>query len=184
MLPASLVRPLRRRFGASGRVGPADGSPRDGTEIAQQTRAPAPGVARARDGFVLLIVDDDPLMTDLLPRRLRKVLRADVSIHTATSAEQASDMIVALQPDAVITDFNLRQLRNGIDVLREAERHAPRAVRILFSGHAAREIAGLSQAPIHAYVEKPMRLDELITPVLDAIREATGTDLRGGSQGA
>lgn len=129
----------------------------------------------------MLIVDDDPLMTDMLPRRLRRVIRADVEIRTATSVEEAADIIRSVRPDAVLSDYNLRQERTGIDVLREAEQHAPEAARILFSGHAAREIAGLQDAAIHAYVEKPMKLDELITPVLDAIARATGDDLRGGA---
>lgn len=134
--------------------------------------------------FVLLIVDDDPLMTDMLPRRLRKVLRDNVEIKTARTAEEAKGLIRELRPDAVLSDYNLRQVETGLDVLREAEAQAPDAARILFSGHARREIDGLDGASIHAYLEKPMKLDELIPPVLDAIHAATGEDLRGGAMRA
>lgn len=131
--------------------------------------------------FLLLIVDDDPLMTEMLPRRLRRVLDASVDIRTAATPEEARELIRALRPDAVLSDYNLRQIETGLDVLRDAERSVPDATRILFSGHSRNEIAGLDTAPIHAYVEKPMRLDELISPILDVIERETGRDLRGGA---
>lgn len=144
----------------------------------QDARAPARAAA-PHAPFRMLIVDDDPLMTDMLPRRLRRVLRDNVDIRTAATPDEAADIIRELQPDAILSDYNLRQMRTGLDVLREAEQHAPNAARILFSGHAAREIDGLQDASVHAYIEKPMRLDELVTPVLEAIERATGQDLRG-----
>lgn len=134
-----------------------------------------------RTGFILLIVDDDPLMTEMLPRRLRRVLLPDVDIRTAATPDEARDLIHSLHPDAVLSDYNLRQIQTGLDVLREAEEAVPHAARILFSGHARNEIAGLDGAAIHAYVEKPMRLDELISPILDVIERETGRDLRGGA---
>lgn len=133
-----------------------------------------------RPSVLMLIVDDDPLMTDMLPRRLRRAIREDIDIRTATTVEEAAEIIRTLRPDVVLSDYNLRQELNGLDVLRVAEEHVPSAVRILFSGHSAREIGALNDAAIHAYVEKPMKLDELIAPVLDAIARATGDDLREG----
>lgn len=171
-------RPRRRILASPGTPEPLRG---DAEPPAHSSREQGRGSAGARAGFVLLIVDDDPLMTDMLPRRMRKVLRADVEIRTAASADEAMDIIRAIQPDVVLCDYNLRQLRTGLDVLREAETSAPRAARILFSGHAPGEIIGLAGASIHAYLEKPMQLDELIPPVLEAIRRATGQDLRGGA---
>lgn len=180
---ATLVLPIAPRERARRIFARGAGDPTAGRESAQarpekaSAGGPLPG---ERTAFVMLIVDDDPLMTDMLPRRLRRVIRNDVDIRTATTVEEAADLIRTLRPDAVLSDYNLRQDKNGIDVLRVAEQHAPNAARILFSGHSMREIRGLADAAIHAYVEKPMKLDELITPVLDAIARATGDDLRGG----
>lgn len=185
---ATLVLPISRRERASRMFGRGPAEPDGGAQRpdARPSTATAGGgpMAGERGGFVMLIVDDDPLMTDMLPRRLRRVIRSDVDIRTATTVEQAADIIRTARPNAVLSDYNLRQDKNGIDVLRVAEEHAPEAARILFSGHSAREIRGLNDAAIHAYLEKPMKLDELIVPVLDAIARATGDDLRGGAQRA
>ncbi|HET6405549.1 MAG TPA: response regulator [Candidatus Thermoplasmatota archaeon] len=182
---SSLVLPLvrsrrrrRLRFRARGH-GHDEPARRDERAQATAARPSAGSAPGGREPFVVLIVDDDPLMTDMLPRRLRRVVRPGVDIHTATTPHEASELIRALQPDAVLSDYNLRQAQNGLDILRLAQEDAPNAARILFSGHAAGEIKGLREAPIHAYLEKPMRLDELIPPVLDAIQRATGEDLRG-----
>jgi CheY-like chemotaxis protein len=166
--------PGKPRPGGGDRANP-DGDPR------QAIRAGGARNDVSRDGFLLLIVDDDPLMTDMLPRRMRKMLRADVEIRTAATAEEAFDLIRTLRPDVVLSDYNLRQAHTGLDVLRETYLHAPNAARILFSGHAKREIIGIADGDFDAYVEKPMRLDDLIPPVLDAIERATGEDLRGGA---
>lgn len=179
---AQLILPLarpqkRRRLTARGHEEPPRARQPAGEAAAVGGQAGGSPAGRA---FVVLIVDDDPLMTDMLPRRLRRVVRPDVEIRTAATPDEARQMILDGAPDAIISDYNLRHVQNGLDVLREAERVAPHAARILFSGHAAREIRGLGDAPIHAYLEKPMRLDELIAPVLDAIQQATGKDLRGG----
>lgn len=141
-------------------------------------------VAGRGRSFTLLIVDDDPLMTDMLPRRLKRFVRDGVEIQCARTVVEAKEMIRALRPDAVLSDYNLREIETGLDVLREALATTPQAARILFSGHTAHEIDGLGEAPIHAYLEKPMKLDELIPPMLAAIEEATGEDLRGGPAGA
>lgn len=178
VLPLAPRERARRLFAR----GPADPNRPAGVSGGRTGKVPAGApLTGERAGFVMLIVDDDPLMTDMLPRRLRRVIRSDVDIRTATTVEEASEIIRSVRPDAVLSDYNLRQDKNGIDVLRVAEEVAPKAARILFSGHSAREIRGLPDATIHAYVEKPMKLDELITPVLDAIARATGDDLRGGA---
>lgn len=125
------------------------------------------------------MVDDDRLMTDLLPKKLARAMRADVRILTAANAEEAQRLIERERPHAVVSDYNLREDQTGLDVLRHAETHAPGCARILFSGHTRGEIGrSLDEAPIDGYLEKPMRLDELVPPLLDLLRASTGVDLR------
>lgn len=150
-----------------------------GVPAARETSRVAPADS-TRASFVLLLVDDDALMIEMLPRRLRRALRTDVEILTAATHEEAVGLMRSSPPDVVLSDYNLREQRTGLDVLGDAKTLAPRAVRILFSGHAPHEIAALGEAPIHAFLEKPMRLDELIDPLLDVIHRECGIDLRRG----
>jgi DNA-binding NtrC family response regulator len=133
----------------------------------------------------LLIVDDDPLMTDLLPRKLQRAMASGVRILTASNSTDAAQIIASQRPHVILSDFNLRETKTGLDVLAEAARAAPESARILFSGHTISEIGRpLRDADIHGYLEKPMRLDELVRPLLEAIRNATGLDLsREGGDG-
>jgi DNA-binding NtrC family response regulator len=125
----------------------------------------------------ILIVDDDPLMTDMLPRRIRAGLHA--TVLTASTPEEGLAMADAHHPEVVLSDYNLRAAMTGLDLLAEIERRQPDAVRILFSGHARHEIgARLDEVAIDGFLEKPMRLDELIAPLATIIQSTLGLDVR------
>lgn len=136
-------------------------------------------VGRAGEEFRLLIVDDDRLMTELLPRKIQKASRAGVTIVTAKDPAEALRLLDQVRPHAVLSDFNLRARQDGIDVLAETARRSPRTARILFSAHARDEIGPrVSESAVQAYVEKPLRLDELVPKILDLVESLTGSDLR------
>lgn len=169
----------------AGKAGPPPPPPpRDVGAPERREATPVSYASGDADELRLLIVDDDPLMTDLLPRKLQRAMSPRVRILTASNPGEASQIIESMRPDIVLSDFNLRDDRNGIDVLEEAASRAPQCARILFSGHTRREIgAALATAAIHAYVEKPMRLDDLVAALLSTVRDTTGIDLArpGGS---
>lgn len=154
-------------------------SPEEPVPGAAETEARAPATRAEVAGEIrLLIVDDDPLMTEFLPRRLARAMLTNVRILTATTAAGADAIIEREQPHVILSDYDLRDVRTGIEVLRSAARLAPRSARILFSGHSRREIgASLEAAGVDAYIEKPMRLDDLIPQLLASIRATTGMDL-------
>ncbi|GEM_PF-6048352 len=134
-------------------------------------------MAQEGDGVRILIVDDDPLMTDMLPRRIRAGLRAEVV--TASTPEEGLAVAERVHPEVVLSDYNLRASMTGLDLLEEIERRLPGAVRILFSGHARHEIGPrLDEADLHGFLEKPMRLDEMIAPLASIIQGALGVDFR------
>lgn len=166
------------RFRASGRDEEGARAPAP-PERAPDTTAPR-GAAPIELGRapVVLIVDDDPLMTQMLPRRLARLLSSAPRVLTASTPEEGIRLMSELQPDVILCDYNLRAVMTGLDVLAAAQVRAPHATRILFSGHTRREIGvRLDDAPIHGYVEKPMRLDDLVGPIVDLVREASGLDL-------
>lgn len=142
------------------------------------TRQAAPGAGSAQGAPILriLVVDDDPLMTDLLPRKIaRTLLSPRAHILTARTPEEGIRLALEERPDVVLSDFNLRSSRDGLDVLEAVHRVHPTAVRILFSAHTRHEVGPrLEAADIHGFVEKTMRLDEMIDPLFDVIRAATG----------
>ena len=135
------------------------------------------GAADGEEQLRILIVDDDPLMTDMLPRRIRGALR--LRVFTASTPEEGLRVADAESPEVVLSDYNLRASMTGIELLAEIERRHPEAVRILFSGHARHEIGkGLDGAALHGFLEKPLRLDELIQPLAAIIQETLGVDPR------
>lgn len=137
---------------------------------------------RVSGEFRILIVDDDRLMTDFLPRRLMRALAGtSVRILTANNPEDGMRMAAAERPHVVLCDFNLRTNLTGLDVLGEVARASPSTVRILFSGHTREEIgADLGTSPIHAFIEKPMRIDDMIPDILAILRGQAGLDPGGG----
>jgi DNA-binding NtrC family response regulator len=135
------------------------------------------GAPGGEEDLRILIVDDDPLMTDMLPRRIRGALR--VQVFTASTPEEGLRVADAESPEIVLSDYNLRASMTGLDLLAEIERRHPDAIRILFSGHARHEIGkSLDDAPLHGFLEKPLRLDELIAPLAAIIQETLGVDPR------
>lgn len=152
-----------------------------------QADAQPVGRSQAATGVLrILVVDDDPLMTDLLPRKLgRSILSPRTQILTARTPEEGIRLAVEERPDVVISDFNLRASRDGLDVLDAVRRLHPDAIRILFSAHTRVEIGTrIDRAEIHGFIEKTMRLDEMMGPLFDLIEQRTGRVIeRAGSRG-
>ncbi|HEX2021905.1 MAG TPA: response regulator [Candidatus Thermoplasmatota archaeon] len=121
----------------------------------------------------ILIVDDDELMTELLPRKLRSAVLPAPRILTARTPEEGIRVAEDECPSVVLSDYNLRATMNGLDVLAAVGRSCPDAVRILFSGHARHEIGPrLEGAGLDGFLEKPLRLDELIPPFLEILNRS------------
>ncbi|MHB8585020.1 MAG: response regulator [Thermoplasmatota archaeon] len=128
----------------------------------------------------ILIIDDDDLMTQLFPRRLEKALPPlNVAIETAGSPTEGIELLRSKRYDVILCDYNLRAERTGLDVLEEARQLAADSVLILFSGHNASEIPGLKDRELDGFVEKPLRLDDMLPPLV-AILEARGKLAAGG----
>lgn len=124
--------------------------------------------------LTILLVDDDPLMLRMLAPRLQRLeVRPPVSrVITAQSPQKALQELdgVPEGPLAVLSDFNLKADINGLQLLAEIGRRRPDAVRVLFSGYSHEQIGDVSGGgAAHAFLEKPMRIDELLPPLTDTI---------------
>jgi DNA-binding NtrC family response regulator len=150
---------------------PPRSGPRRGSSAAQPQQAAPPEV--------LVVVDDDEFMLDMLPRRLRRFFpESDATKILIASTPEEALRLTRENADArlvIVSDFDLRATMTGIDVLREAERIAPRSTRILFSGHTPNEVGPTDGRIVHAFLEKPLRLDDLLPALLAAIAQGAPT---------
>lgn len=155
-------------------VSASNGSPTSDGGRSRERSTPAEATLPAGDAQsdppTMLIVDDDPLMTDLLPRKLKRTL-AGCRILTATTPDDGIRLAREARPAVVLSDYNLRAALTGLDVLDEVARIDPAIIRILFTGHARHEIGPrLDRSDLHGFIEKPLRLDEMMQPLLDILR--------------
>lgn len=121
--------------------------------------------------LTIVLVDDDPMMHRMLVPRLRELAfdPGVAEVMSAMTPEDALDIVegLARMPLAVLTDFNLKASMTGLDLLRRVKAERPDALRVLFSGYSQVEIGDVSgDGAAHAFFEKPMRIDDLVRPIL------------------
>lgn len=110
----------------------------------------------------LLLVDDDDTM-HLVCRRAFAGAQPTPEILTATSGEEALDLIQREAVDVVLSDFRMGVV-TGTDVLAAALAKDAAIVRILMSGFGDPTMiaAARERARIHDFIEKPILTRELI----------------------
>ncbi|MCA9506773.1 MAG: response regulator, partial [Myxococcales bacterium] len=84
----------------------------------------------------VLLVDDEPNVLKSLNRLLR---RRGYVVHMCTCPEQALKLLEQLDPKVIVSDYRMPQM-NGVEFLHRARQLRPRAMRILLSGQADREV--------------------------------------------
>jgi DNA-binding NtrC family response regulator len=111
----------------------------------------------------ILIVDDEVQVASALRRLFR---REGFSVEVAFNGEEALQKLATFDPDLVISDFRMKGM-NGAELLERVLREAPRAVRILLSGHAdlwSSSPTSAAQAVSH-FISKPWDDDHLVSRV-------------------
>jgi len=112
----------------------------------------------------VLVVDDEPTITDVVSRYLE---RAGYATHTAADGQAALKLAAAEHPDLVVLDLMLPGL-DGLEVMRCLHEREPVSVILLTAkGDPADRIAGLRQGA-DDYVVKPFLPAELVARV-DAV---------------
>lgn len=121
----------------------------------------------AARGLRILVVDDDRFMLDMLPMWIEQAFPHHIpSVLTARSPREVLEVLDRECPDVVISDYDLRDVVNGVRLLETVGERCPRSVRILYSGHAREEIEHeLARQTFHGFLEKPMRIQELMPPL-------------------
>jgi DNA-binding response OmpR family regulator len=123
-------------------------------------------------GQHVLVVDDDPTVSDVVRRYLE---RADLEVTLASDGPSALALIEARRPDLVVLDLMLPGL-SGLDVakrLRERDPDLP-IVMLTALGEESDRVLGLSLGA-DDYVTKPFSPRELALRVQSVLRRATRT---------
>jgi two-component system, OmpR family, response regulator ResD len=122
------------------------------------------GVAARGTRGSVLVVDDEPVITDVVSRYLE---RAGYATRVAADGLEAIRIAGDEEPDLVVLDLLLPGL-DGLEVMRELQERQPtRVIMLTAKGEASDRIAGL-QRGADDYVVKPFSPAELVARV-DAV---------------
>jgi response regulator RpfG family c-di-GMP phosphodiesterase len=118
--------------------------------------------------YKLLIVDDE--MPNL--RLLKRLFRQDYHCLTASSGEEAIEMLSQHDVAILITDQRMPQM-SGIELLKRTAEMRPHMARILLTGYTDVEalVEAINCGLVHTYITKPWNNDDLKLKVSRALEE-------------
>lgn len=111
-----------------------------------------PHAGACSNGFTLLFVDDEPDIVDSLRRSFRKAY----TVLTATSGDEALEVLKTRNIDLIISDQRMPGM-TGDAMLAKAKELQPDAIRILLTGYSDLEslVKCVNEAGIYKYITKP-----------------------------
>jgi DNA-binding response OmpR family regulator len=122
----------------------------------------------------VLVVDDEPMVRDVLARYLQK---EGYDVAVAEDGEQALELHASARPDLVLLDLMLPRL-DGLEVFRRMRERGPTAVIMLTAkGEETDRVVGL-ELGADDYVAKPFSPREVVARVKAVLRRSAG----GGSE--
>jgi DNA-binding response OmpR family regulator len=125
----------------------------------------------------LLIVDDDPVCSELLARFLK---HDGHDVRFTQNGAEAITLAAAFEPEVLIADWLLKDEYDGIDVARALHAAMPSMGIIFMTGLPASEVAGKLQGlPVIEVLEKPLEVDGLLQRVRVLLPPAAGPEGAG-----
>ena len=117
----------------------------------------------------ILLVDDEPNITQALTKRLR---HEDYEILSAPSAEEALQILAREPIDVVVADEQMPGM-SGSELLAVVSREYPDTVRIILTGQANLEAAvrAINEGQIYRFLEKPCAAEELAAIIRQAVQQ-------------
>src|SRR5512142_1071775 len=117
----------------------------------------------------ILVVDDEPAVTDLLAYNLRK---AHYELLTAADGRTALRLAADCKPDLILLDLMIPEV-DGLDVCRELRKSSGVAVIMSTAGgEEVDRVVGLEMGA-DDYVTKPFSVRELMARIKAVLRRAS-----------
>ena len=115
----------------------------------------------------ILLVDDEPNITDALKRALR---REPYEFLTATSGTAALQLLERLQVDVVVSDEQMPGM-SGSEFLTIVRKQFPDTIRMILSGQASLEAAvrAINEGEVYRFFLKPCNPTDLIFTIQQAL---------------
>jgi two-component system, probable response regulator PhcQ len=115
----------------------------------------------------ILLVDDEPQVTDALKRALR---REPYVFLTATSGAEAQQILERQHVDVVVSDEQMPGM-SGSEFLSKVRRQFPHTIRIILSGQANLESAvrAINEGEVYRFFLKPCIPADLILTIRQAL---------------
>jgi len=117
----------------------------------------------------ILIVDDEPFITEILTEALS---REPYVILTAGSAEDALRLLDQRQMDVIISDEKMPGM-SGSEFLAVVRKKYPDTIRIILTGHGSLEsaIRAINEGQIYRFFTKPCNVLDLAMTIRKAIQQ-------------
>jgi response regulator RpfG family c-di-GMP phosphodiesterase len=133
-----------------------------------------PTAARPR----LLFVDDE----ESILTTMRIMFRRQYDVLLANNGEQALELLRQNDVDVIVSDQRMPGMV-GVEVLREARKIRPRAMRILLTGYSdfSAILGSINDGEIYRFVHKPWSnadLQDMIGQAVEAARKLSGDQVR------
>jgi two-component system, probable response regulator PhcQ len=117
----------------------------------------------------VLLVDDEPSVTEALKRQLR---REPYEVLCAASADQAMQVLRNESIDVVVSDERMPGMA-GSELLSVVRRHFPDTVRMVLTGHASLQatLRAINEGQVSRFFIKPCDPAELSVAIRQAIQQ-------------
>ena len=117
----------------------------------------------------ILIVDDEPFITEILTEALS---REPYVILTAGSAEDALGLLAQMQVDVIISDEKMPGMSRS-EFLAVVRKKYPDTIRMILTGHGSLESAmrAINEGQIYRFFTKPCNVLDLAMTIRKAIQQ-------------
>jgi DNA-binding response OmpR family regulator len=118
----------------------------------------------------VMLVDDEEEFVSTLSGRMKK---RGFSSSVAFTGEQALQFVDDQVPDVMVLDLKMPGI-DGMEVLKRVKKAYPEVEVIILTGHGSEKNRkeALSMGAF-GYLQKPVRIDELITHIINAHKAGT-----------
>ena len=119
--------------------------------------------------YTILIVDDEPFITEILTEALS---REPYVILSAGSAEDALRLLAQRQVDVIISDEKMPGM-SGSEFLAVVRKEYPDTIRMILTGHGSLESAmrAINEGQIYRFFTKPCNVLDLAMTIRKAIQQ-------------